>query len=386
MSQPSILFLQATNPAIYPPLINAGWLLAEAGFRPVYLSSPHAQNHLTMPPIPGMIVDEMPVRPSYVMAKGAYLAYIARAISLARKLRPSAVYASDPLGALPGILAAKACGAVLIYHEHDSPSCEHDLNLVVRRARAAAGKAARLVVFPNEVRAERCGPTIHLSPDRVAIVWNVPRRAEIPSIRHSQGAPFILYYHGSINPERLPMAVAEAVNRFGGRVVMRIAGYTTGSGETHMREMIEKYGPAAQGGVIDYVGQVPSRDRLLEQASAADAGLALMPMQSADINMTDMVGASNKPFDYMAAGLPVIVSELLDWRVTFVDPGHGLAANPDSPDTLQAAVSHFLSNPEQKAQIGRRNRNKIVDDWNYDTQFRPVVQLLNQIACGASGT
>jgi hypothetical protein len=46
-----------------------------------------------------------------------------------------------------------------------------------------------------------------------------------------------------------------------------------------------------------------------------------MPKQSEDINMRHMVGASNKPFDYMASGLPLLVTDLPEWAATFVEPG-----------------------------------------------------------------
>lgn len=174
------------------------------------------------------------------------------------------------------------------------------------------------------------------------------------------------------------MAVAEAAARFGGRVVLRIAGYTTGSGEALLAEMIARYGAAAQGGVIDYVGQV-SRESLLELAAGADAGLALMPTRSDDVNMTEMVGASNKAFDYMAAGLPLIVSDLPEWRTMYVDPGYGLAAVPDDADSLAAAISQLFQDPERGRRMGGDNRRKIAEHWNYDIQFRPVVEMLQNL-------
>ena len=45
--------------------------------------------------------------------------------------------------------------------------------------------------------------------------------------------------------------------------------------------------------------------------------------------MQNMVGASNKPFDYMACGLPLLVTDLPEWTSTFVEPGYARACNPD---------------------------------------------------------
>ena len=57
-----------------------------------------------------------------------------------------------------------------------------------------------------------------------------------------------------------------------------------------------------------------------------------MPRTSDDMNMLNMTGASNKAFDYMAAGLTLLVSDLPDWHAMFVAPGFGRACDPADPD------------------------------------------------------
>jgi hypothetical protein len=54
-------------------------------------------------------------------------------------------------------------------------------------------------------------------------------------------------------------------------------------------------------------------------------------MDTGDLNEQAMAGASNKPFDYLACGVPLLVSDLLDWRMMFVKPGYGLACNRKIP-------------------------------------------------------
>ena len=46
-----------------------------------------------------------------------------------------------------------------------------------------------------------------------------------------------------------------------------------------------------------------------------------MPLTSDDVNLRTMAGASNKPFDYLARGLALLVSDLAEWKALFVDPG-----------------------------------------------------------------
>ena len=62
-------------------------------------------------------------------------------------------------------------------------------------------------------------------------------------------------------------------------------------------------------GIINYLGQVPDHDDLVAVAAQAHIGLALIPRNADELNMRHMTGASNKPFDYMAAGLALLVGQ-----------------------------------------------------------------------------
>ncbi len=132
--RPRVLFVQATNPGAYPPLIHASMLMAEAGWEVTFLSAPIAGDTLALPSHQHVTLHAMGARPSHVMSKRDYAAYAAAAARLALRLRPDVVYASDPLGAGPGLLAARLAGARLVYHEHDSPQ-PGTLNPVVARLR-----------------------------------------------------------------------------------------------------------------------------------------------------------------------------------------------------------------------------------------------------------
>jgi glycosyltransferase involved in cell wall biosynthesis len=373
--RPRVLFVQATNPGAYPPLIHASTLMAEAGWEVTFLSAPFAGDTLALPSDPRVTLHAMRARPSHVMSKLDYAAYTAAAARLALRSRPDVVYASDPLGAGPGLLAARLAGARLVYHEHDSPQ-PGTLNPVVARLRLAATRAAQLIVFPNEERGRLAQSELRFADERLHIVWNVPRRAEFTLSAPPAESPLIVYYHGSITPERLPEAVALAVRRMAGRVRLRIAGYEAPGAPGYVRQLIGSDAGAAGGALIEYIGMVASRADLLKEAARAHVGLALMPCDSSDRNMRHMTGASNKPFDYMAAGLALLVSDLPDWTKLFVESGFGLACDPTNVDSLSLALRWFIEHPEERQAISVRARDKIKSDWNYDTQFCTILQSL----------
>ena len=132
--------------------------------------------------------------------------------------------------------------------------------------------------------------------------------------------------------------------------------------------------------LVSYSGLHATRAELLRKSALADIGMALMPMSGGDINMGHMTGASNKVFDYMAAGVLPVVSALPEWESMFVEPGCARACDPDSVESLVSAFAWYLDDPARRSAMRLRNRDKILADWNYDQAFAPVMDRLNALA------
>ena len=214
------------------------------------LSAPVAGLGLDFPRHPGVELRALAARPSHVMTRASYAAYAAAASRIAIEQRPDVVYASDPLGAAPGLLAARLAGARLVYHEHDTPN-PGTLRPVLARLRRAAARRAVSVIFPNETRARIARAELGFSDDRLNIIWNMPRLAELPLVElplvelpacgNRPDEPLLLYYHGNVSPVRLPEAVIEAVRQFGGRVRLSIAGYEAPGAPGYIKQLL-RYG------------------------------------------------------------------------------------------------------------------------------------------------
>ena len=114
------------------------------------------------------------------MTRAAYAAYAAAAARIAIGRRPDIVYASDPLGAGPGLLAARLAGARLVYHEHDTPN-PGTLHPWLARLRRAAARRAAAVIFPNEARARIARAELGFSGRPAA--YRLEHAAPLPSCR-----------------------------------------------------------------------------------------------------------------------------------------------------------------------------------------------------------
>jgi glycosyltransferase involved in cell wall biosynthesis len=214
----------------------------------------------------------------------------------------------------------------------------------------------------------------------ILTVWNCPIRGEIQQPKQGKNGDqkLTLFYHGSIVPSRLPLDIIRAMAQLPEEIKLRIAGYETIGHRGYLsalRHTAAEYGLENR---LEFLGAIPQRADLLIRCREANVGLALMPLQSADANELTMLGASNKPFDYIACGLALLVSDLPDWTKLYVANGFGRSCDPDDPKSIAAAIRSFIEHPLETRAMGQRGQARIAQDWNYETQFEPVLQRLRQ--------
>ncbi|MGQ0561623.1 MAG: glycosyltransferase family protein [Gemmatimonadota bacterium] len=372
MSARRILFVQYTNPAAYPPLEHSAQLLARAGWDVLFAGIESFGAHgLELRPHDRMRVERIGGRSGGALGVAKYAAFAARAAALARRFRPAWIYASDPLAAPAARLMRRLTGARVVYHEHDvaSPSAGSRQRAFMRgRDRLIA--SAELLVVPGERRRRSLGA----GGDRAHIVWNCPLLDEV-SGAHAQHAGVSLVYAGSITPDRLPPSFIHALARLPHDVRLDLVGYATIGRPAYVAELLSEASRLGVRERVTYRGTLPRREQLLDALSRCDIGIATINAASPDENLRAMVGPSNKPFDYMARGLPFLVADDPAWRETFVRPGYALACTPAAPESIAAAVESLLDR-DRRAAIGERARARIVSEWNYERQFAPVLAAL----------
>lgn len=375
-----ILYVQYTDPGGYPPTQHSSGILAERGWDVVFLGTWLGPScDLRLPSRPRVRVKQIRSLQDGWKQKLQYVLFFFWSLSWTLSWRPDWIYASDPLCAPILWFVRKLSGVRVLYHEHDSPNLDQVQSWFMRvifEYRRKLGREAELCVFPQRTRlrefleiTERSGP--------VFCVWNCPRldEVEVNEPSSSGEGKLILYYHGSITRARLPVQLIVAAARFKGAVRLRIVGYETSGNIGYSRELRRISAENGVADLIDFLGAV-SRNDLMHRALEAHVGLALMPKRSQDINLRHMVGASNKPFDYMACGLPLLVTDMPEWESTFVEPGYGRACDPEDPDSIEAELRWLLEHSEERAEMGRRCRDKVREAWNYEVMFSEVLASL----------
>lgn len=372
-----ILYLQYTNPAGYPPLLHSSKILAEKGWEILFLGIQAFGNKLTLETHPQIQIHQLGFCPAGIRQKFHYLEFCLWSVFQALRWKPQWIYASDPLAALPALLLIRLFSVKVIYHEHDSPDTAGPKSFFMRLAlwaRRTLARKASLCILPNEARKERFEREV-FKGEKVLCVWNCPLREEVKEFKPSFNGHLNVLYQGSIVPDRLPFSVLEAFSLLPETARLKIIGYETVGSQGYVQALKEK---AVQLGInqrVDFIGTLPRR-RLFDQIRKASVGLSLMPTQTFDFNEQNMTGASNKAFDYLACGLPLLVPDLADWRAMYVEQKMALSCDPDNAASIAGGLRWFLEHPFERQEMGERGRRKILADWHYEKAFSPVLQAL----------
>ena len=376
------LFIQYTNPAAYPPLQHSSQMLARAGWQVEFTGiEGRRDSRMEFPPHLRIRVRRMPWCAPGWRQKLHYLGFIVWVLWRALQFRPHWVYCSEPLSAMPGLLVRNLTGCRVIYHEHDSPlpSKKHSglwARFLTSDHRYLAMHADG-IVLPNQQRLAAFMETFRPG-GKTFCVWNCPSLHEIPQARPPRPAsqPLIVLYHGSIVPDRFPDVILEALAVCGRDISIRLIGYETPGSVGYTNHLKAQAVRLGAGDRFEYLGTLPQRSDLMRRCGECDAGLSLLRIHDGDINMRHMTGASNKPFDYLSQGLAIIVPNDPEWRHLYVDKHCAMACEPGNAEALAKLLKWMDDHRDEVRAMGAKGQQFITEHWNYETQFQPVFDLM----------
>jgi len=380
-SSPKILYVQYSNPAAYPPLEHSSRILAEQGWQVFFLGIRGfgGADLLGFPFHSNIVVRKLPFCPGGWKQKFHYLWFCIWVMGWTLFWRPRWIYASDLLSCPLALLLSFFPFLKVIYHEHDSPfgsdgSFWRRFCLWTRKKLAHRAKQC---VLPDRNRAFYFSGQTGIKNEKVAVVWNCPAKEEVREekrIVHEERLR--IYYHGSLGSDRLSLSVLRAMAMFPDSIELSVVWYETMDAEAYLQEFKST---AAQLGVehrIHIRNALSRRYQLMAHAQHYDVGLAMVSRNTDNINLRHSACTSNKVFDYLACGMAVLVSDLPDWRKIYVASGYGLACNPEDPKSIVDALQWFLDHPREMREMGERGRQRISAEWNYEQQFKPVLEMI----------
>jgi glycosyltransferase involved in cell wall biosynthesis len=264
-------------------------------------------------------------------------------------------------------------GKRVIYDAHeDVPVQIRHKEWIPGPARAATARAfaafeaecvARLagVVTPSVVALDR----LRARQPRTILVANYPRLDEIRPAACWDDRDRAACYVGGITPVRgarelvAAMAHAEAELRLAGVFV-----------PPDLRLELER-SPGWRR--VRYLGRL-DRDAVAALLAAVKVGvIPLRPIA----NYVDAYPV--KLFEYLAAGLPVVATDVPRWRALLEAHGCGVCVPYGSPALLGAAIARLLDDEEAARAMGERARRAAEEHYSWETQAAALVALYDEL-------
>jgi glycosyltransferase involved in cell wall biosynthesis len=290
------------------------------------------------------------------------------------------------LPALAGIMPRVARGTPCVYDSHElyvetgtASRLPPPARWALRRLEARLVRRASLLVTVNDGIAAvlnqryqvRRTVVVHNCPPS----WTPPERPS-PELRERAmlppEAPLILH-HGTLAPERGIEVLLETMLQPGlEHAHLVLLGYGLDA-QRYAREARD----GRYGGRVHVVAAVPP-ERLLDVIQAADVGA--MPLPGTTLNLA--LSTPNKLFECLAAGVPVIVSDLAGMRPIVDVPGGTLGAVVDETDagSVASGIRSILDrSPAERADLRRRCTAAAAERWNWEHEGATLVQAYGRL-------
>jgi glycosyltransferase involved in cell wall biosynthesis len=306
---------------------------------------------------PGLTVSRLPPLPS-PLRRGAYLA---TAMGRAVSATPDVVLTRDLLLAEMLLRMPKTLSPPVVYESHGfAPVMAAERPRALGAGRAPSWrKLLRLTARESRVWRETAGyvtlTRVHQQEmeDRFGVRHNaavIPDGVRLDEPRAPLGAPppppYTVTYAGHLYPWKGVHTLIEALAQLPG-VQARIVGGQPGESDHVRLDELARAGGVAER--VTFTGWLPPASVAGELARAH-----ALVLPNTRTLMSERYTSPLKLFEYLAAGRPIVASDLAAIREVLRNEDNALLVEPGSPDLLAAAIRRLMGDVTLSERLAQR--------------------------------
>lgn len=175
-------------------------------------------------------------------------------------------------------------------------------------------------------------------------------------------------YLGNVNRERGICDLIEAMTLIpdGSNIRLKLAGVI------HSPEFRRELESMAGWSRVDWLGYLKKRDEVADLLSRIKIGIAVVHPERAYMD-----GQLVKIYEYMAAGVPVVVSDFPRWRSAL--EGCALFVPPKRPEAIAEGIRYLLARPDRAQEMGLNGLLKVEQLYNWGREEKTLVALYHSL-------
>ena len=86
-----------------------------------------------------------------------------------------------------------------------------------------------------------------------------------------------------------------------------------------------------------------------------------------------------KMFEYMAAGIPVVASDIPLWREIVEDANCGICVDPFVPESIADAILYLVDDLDEARLLGQNGRKAVLEKYNWPMEEKKLVSLYTEL-------
>jgi len=115
---------------------------------------------------------------------------------------------------------------------------------------------------------------------------------------------------------------------------------------------------------------------VFQHVKASQIGIVLL--QPGHLNHVHAL--PHKLFDYMLAGIPVIIPNFSKELTSIVTQSNcGVLVDPSNPNQIRQAILSLANNPNKRKELGANGRKAILKKYNWDNEARELITMYNKL-------
>jgi glycosyltransferase involved in cell wall biosynthesis len=277
---------------------------------------------------------------------------------------------------LPNFLVSRLKNLPLVYDSHEYftevPELQYRpfVKWVWRSIESLVFPYLKSAITVSESIASHYEKMYHVKP---LVVRNVGKNANyiVPYTRMEAGVPeddlLIIIQGTGINIDKGAEELIEAINISAG-VSLLIVG--AGDLVPKLKHLVNELKIVNK---VKFI-QSASWEKLIRYTKSADVGMCI----EKDTNLNYRYSLPNKLFDYIAAGIPVIISDLPETSKIIKEYDCGILISKVTPENISIAINDLKDNPEKLAHL-RSNAISASGNLNWDIESKKVIYFYRKI-------